>query len=574
MNNIIYIMLGLINNCNMSQKTMTKKDCEALTSTPNINPKTNRKINVGGPTYKKLKKECDDLQSLPRSRSPSQTRRQQSVTRNSPVSNSQVRKQKINQEEECDKFKAKPNINPSTGKKIKVGGPKYNELVQKCGDPSSVLSPKTQKMSPVPKTVKVGRTPIKKVLNNIDFDTARKQFLENQNKNPYTGYTIKIGGPTHRNLLKVFMPDQNTSPLPTYSRPTTPKPATPKPTYSRPTTPLPATPKSATPKPATPKPTYSRPTTPSNTVGIQYEDPIINQSITDDNVLDDNVLDDNVLDDNENEPDTNTIITPTIETPVSPPSTTAPTTLTLDGRAFLNSSYSVSRIDKFIEMAENKGFTVTNVPGDGNCMLSSVGSYFNINSQDLRKYLSEYAKRCSSDEFFTFDNAYIKELQTDKVWCDERTIRLIVKALNVKIVILNELSESIVEISEDVNIKNNKIIFLGYLNDYHYVIITPKGESQKTYSLPIVTQCPANNKISLKSISESNNTNVSASEDVIVKPESRRQVNIITEIQNQPLSSPEEIATLIEKIHNIRTNTKVSTFMNNETALLKTIGIL
>lgn len=80
-------------------------NCEEWIRNPTINPLTNRKIKVNGPTYKKFEKDCDESSS-PKS-SPKHT---------SP----------------CEEWTKNPTINPRTNRKIKVNGPTYKVLENDC----------------------------------------------------------------------------------------------------------------------------------------------------------------------------------------------------------------------------------------------------------------------------------------------------------------------------------------------------------------------------------------------------------------------------------------------------------
>lgn len=75
---------------------MNKSDCAEWKRRPNINPSTNRQIKIGGPTYIKLAKDCEDKNP-------------------------------------CDRWKQKPLINPHTGRTIKINGPTYKRLAADCG---------------------------------------------------------------------------------------------------------------------------------------------------------------------------------------------------------------------------------------------------------------------------------------------------------------------------------------------------------------------------------------------------------------------------------------------------------
>lgn len=88
---------------------MNTSDCSKWRITPNVNPRTNRNIKIGGPTYLKIKKECNN----------SPTRRQPSVRTGPNI---------------CDEWKRNSLVNPRTNRSITMNGPVYKKLVDECGD--------------------------------------------------------------------------------------------------------------------------------------------------------------------------------------------------------------------------------------------------------------------------------------------------------------------------------------------------------------------------------------------------------------------------------------------------------
>ena len=120
--------------------------CEKFKKNNTINPHTNRKILIGGPTYKALVKECSFF----------------NANKSYEKASSSI----------CDQFRRNETINPVTKNKIKIGGPVHKSLSKKC----NALVPKTE-------------------------TNACSSFLKNQTINPFTGRAIKIGGPTHSSLM-------------------------------------------------------------------------------------------------------------------------------------------------------------------------------------------------------------------------------------------------------------------------------------------------------------------------------------------------------------------------------------
>ena len=93
-------------------KGSTKDICGLWLNNPSINPETGKSIKKNGPVYKKLLKLCDE-------------KKIKSKTSSSSTVSSKTRKI-------CDEWKNNPTINPETGYKIKIDGPKYNYFKSLC----------------------------------------------------------------------------------------------------------------------------------------------------------------------------------------------------------------------------------------------------------------------------------------------------------------------------------------------------------------------------------------------------------------------------------------------------------
>jgi serine/threonine protein kinase len=95
--------------------------CDQWKLNKSINPRTNRKIKPTGKVYKDLETECA-------SKSP--TRRRAGGPRNlDPYS------------PKCLKWRNNPTVNPTTDRKIKIGGPTYQKLEEECGPPVAAPAP-------------------------------------------------------------------------------------------------------------------------------------------------------------------------------------------------------------------------------------------------------------------------------------------------------------------------------------------------------------------------------------------------------------------------------------------------
>lgn len=126
--------------------------CEKFILNTSVNPYTNRKILVGGPTYRALVKECAGTIKPVFSVNPKfATKRELGSL--------------------CEKFRRNETINPATNRKIKVGGPVHKSWDKKCD------------------------------IKTKEFDVCAA-FLKDQTVNPVTGRSIKIGGSVHRALME------------------------------------------------------------------------------------------------------------------------------------------------------------------------------------------------------------------------------------------------------------------------------------------------------------------------------------------------------------------------------------
>jgi SprT-like family/2-cysteine adaptor domain len=91
-------------------------DCEKWKNNTLVNPLTNRKILLGGPTYNRILKECTAGQPL-----------------------------------DCEKWKINPLINPQTNRVIKLNGPTYAKIKSVCSK-SSESPTRRRKSLPIEKT--------------------------------------------------------------------------------------------------------------------------------------------------------------------------------------------------------------------------------------------------------------------------------------------------------------------------------------------------------------------------------------------------------------------------------------
>ena len=148
------------------EASTTAEPCEEWLLNRTVNPRSGRKIKVGGPTYRQLEKEC----SNPTTPEPETTIREASTTTIREASTTA---------EPCEEWILDRTVNPRSGRKIKVGGPTYRQLEQECSNPSS---------------------------------KPCEEWLLNRTVNPRSGRKIKVGGPIYRQLeQECSSPDPTTT---------------------------------------------------------------------------------------------------------------------------------------------------------------------------------------------------------------------------------------------------------------------------------------------------------------------------------------------------------------------------
>ena len=100
--------------------------CQKWLNNPEVNPITGRKIKIGASTYNKFEKKCSPKKSSPK---------KPSGKKSSPKKTTKEIDKKI-----CDEWLNNPEVNPVTGRKIKIGAATYNKLENECSPKKS--SPK------------------------------------------------------------------------------------------------------------------------------------------------------------------------------------------------------------------------------------------------------------------------------------------------------------------------------------------------------------------------------------------------------------------------------------------------
>jgi serine/threonine protein kinase len=99
--------------------------CLKWHTNPSVNPTTDRKIKIGGPTYQKLKEECGSVQAEPPN---------------------------------CDEWRANPSKNPKTGRAISPRGKIYQWYQKNCGDVGGTPSKQTWFMERLYKGLRINNS--------------------------------------------------------------------------------------------------------------------------------------------------------------------------------------------------------------------------------------------------------------------------------------------------------------------------------------------------------------------------------------------------------------------------------
>ncbi|QIH04892.1 major virion DNA-binding protein [Dasineura jujubifolia toursvirus 2a] len=158
--------------------------CNEFIKTPSKNPYTGRKIKQGGDVYKKIQRDCANVIN----KQPAQWI---TINRSKPVKRRSVNpNNRSSLVELCNAFVKSPTINPKTNRKIKIGGPTYNELVKQC----EVLKPELRR-SPVRSPGKISlvkRSPNKGSPTKRSRGISNRQIVTSRRVSPYRFSVISI----------------------------------------------------------------------------------------------------------------------------------------------------------------------------------------------------------------------------------------------------------------------------------------------------------------------------------------------------------------------------------------------
>nr|UOX61089.1 MAG: major virion DNA-binding protein [Diabrotica toursvirus 3a] len=186
-----------------------------------------------------------------------------------------------------------------------------------------------------------------------------------------------------------------------------------------------------------------------------------------------------------------------------------------------------TRLEKFTDLAETLGFNVITVPFDGDCIWNAIGYFFNVNGITLRNFVYNYV---NNSKYIEISENLANRIMREGLWIPEQELLpLLSDVLDIKICILSEETRTIKELYSS---KRNSV-FIGHLKDLLYVTLIPNKTINIKYSLPELTTTVVNQAIDL-----------------------------------------DEMKTLINHINDIKNFTRISTFMESETSLLKSVGLL
>jgi hypothetical protein len=137
---------------------MNKELCKKFKENSSRNPKTNRKIKINGPTYKKLNKQCEKI-----------------------LKGEVVVEDRRDTNYYCDKWKKNPGINPKTNRKIKIKGPTYKKLKKECDriviESPIVSRPSSLRISKLTPVQKNALDKIKKIAKKMS-DSYTRIFMD------------------------------------------------------------------------------------------------------------------------------------------------------------------------------------------------------------------------------------------------------------------------------------------------------------------------------------------------------------------------------------------------------------
>ena len=147
--------------------------CDKWKLNKSINPRTNRKIKPTGKVYKDLEVECANIS--PKSRRAGGP--EKNIDPYSP---------------KCLKWRNNPEVNPTTNRKIKPGGPTYQKLKKECGSPSDTLP------TPAAAPAAPAAAPAAAAKAAVPLADECDEWKANPGKNPRTNRAISPRGKIYK----------------------------------------------------------------------------------------------------------------------------------------------------------------------------------------------------------------------------------------------------------------------------------------------------------------------------------------------------------------------------------------
>jgi hypothetical protein len=143
-------------------------------------------------------------------------------------------------------------------------------------------------------------------------------------------------------------------------------------------------------------------------------------------------------------------------------------------------------------LAQAAGFKMINVPLDGACMFSVIARSFGTTGANIRKIVVDYLRKCEESfehlfEDYTIPERYLERLEEDDCWGDELTLFAATKALNFQAKVLNQHNRQWVDVGSDAG---DRMIYLGYIYQFHYVALEKLEGENKILILPTSPICP------------------------------------------------------------------------------------
>lgn len=155
------------------QKPFNIDSCKAWVNNPNINPLTNKKISIGGPTYFNIKNECIKLlgeDPFPEIQPKNNSNEFKRVHR---ARKKIVEERTLRDDDLCDFWISNPLINPLTGKNVKPESNIFKYLEKKCKGMGSIEKHLNNSNNFYSNTHILNRQPMKSDGDNISSPSSK-----------------------------------------------------------------------------------------------------------------------------------------------------------------------------------------------------------------------------------------------------------------------------------------------------------------------------------------------------------------------------------------------------------------